>query len=257
MSLPGSPMNAPGPSASLNLTWPVSLGVYNDYAHAQKTVDTLSDRGFPVQNCMIVGTDLRQVERVTGRLTPGKVVGAGALSGAWLGLLVGLLMSLFDEGGWTAVPPSILIGALFGMVWAWFGYSLTRGQRDFTSVSRVVATRYEVLVEHSLLAQARSALAGENVPAGEPAEQPPAGGATAAPGPMAPPSGTPYADVPAPDGVGASVPEAPAPQYRTYGEAMDAQRRAEEAGTAEPPAPSYPHTPESLAKETPPPNPRD
>ena len=35
----------------------------------------------------------------------------------------------------------------------------TKGQRDFSSVSRIVATRYEVLVEHKLAAQGRELLA--------------------------------------------------------------------------------------------------
>ena len=38
------------------------------------------------------------------------------------------------------------------------GYAATRGQRDFSSVSRIVATRYEVLVEHKLVAQGRELL---------------------------------------------------------------------------------------------------
>ena len=48
---------------------------------------------------------------------------------------------------------------VFGIVWALVGYAATRGQRDFSSVRVVVATRYEVLVEHKLLAQAQELLA--------------------------------------------------------------------------------------------------
>ena len=51
--------------------------MYDDYAAAQKAVDFLSDNEFPVENCMIVGTDLKQVERITGRLTTGKVALGG------------------------------------------------------------------------------------------------------------------------------------------------------------------------------------
>ena len=35
----------------------------------------------------------------------------------------------------------------------------TRGQRDFSSVQRVVATKYEVLVEHKFRAQGQELLA--------------------------------------------------------------------------------------------------
>src|SRR5215212_12251877 len=77
----------------LQLQFPQSLAVYDDYAAAQKAVDFLSDHEFPVQNCLIVGTDLKQVERVTGRLTYGKVTAGGLLSGVWMGLFVGLVVS--------------------------------------------------------------------------------------------------------------------------------------------------------------------
>ena len=109
---------------------------------------------------MIVGTDLKQIERVTGRLTRGRVAGAGALSGMWLGLFVGLIFSLFDANrGALTIVSTVVFGAVFGLVWALIGYAATRGQRDFTSVSQVVATRYEVLVEHKFAEQARELLA--------------------------------------------------------------------------------------------------
>jgi LytS/YehU family sensor histidine kinase len=109
---------------------------------------------------MIVGTDLKQVERVTGRLTTGRVAVGGLLSGVWMGLFVGLIFSLFGSGNAIAVILSTaLFGALFGLVWALVGYAATRGQRDFTSVSQVVATRYEVLVEHKFAQQGRELLA--------------------------------------------------------------------------------------------------
>jgi hypothetical protein len=148
------------PTSALTLEYPMSLGVYERYEQAQKAVDFLSDNEFPVQNCMIVGTDLKQVERVTGRLTTGKVAAGGLLSGIWMGLFVGLVVSLFGTGGTFAIIAStMLFGAIFGLAWALAGYAATRGQRDFTSVSQVVATRYEVLVEHKYAEQARQLLA--------------------------------------------------------------------------------------------------
>ncbi len=148
------------PVGGLTLNYPMSLGTYDKYADAQKAVDYLSDHEFAVQNCMIVGTDLKQVERVTGRLTRGRVVGAGALSGMWMGLFVGLIFAMFDQNSTTAtVLVTVAFGAAFGVVWALIGYAATKGRRDFTSVSQVVATRYEVLVEHKFAEQARALLA--------------------------------------------------------------------------------------------------
>jgi hypothetical protein len=143
----------------LALEFPQSLAVYDDYASAQKAVDFLSDNHFPVQNCMIVGTELKQVERITGRLTTGRVALAGALSGLWLGLFVGLIFALFGDGNLLAIVGSaVVVGAVFGVIWALVGYAGTRGQRDFSSVSAVVATKYEVLVEHKHREAAREVL---------------------------------------------------------------------------------------------------
>ena len=142
-----------------SLEYPQSLGVFDRYADAQKAVGYLSDKEFPVENVLIVGTDLKQVERVTGRLTSGRVALGGLLSGIWMGLFIGLIFSLFGSGSALAVILStVAFGALFGVIWALVGYAATRGQRDFSSVSRIVATRYEVLVEHKLAARGRELL---------------------------------------------------------------------------------------------------
>jgi len=159
-SQPNMPRRSRIPIGGLILQYPMLLGAYDKYEDAQKAVDYLSDNEFAVENCMIVGTNLRQVERVTGRLTRGRVAGAGALSGMWMGLFVGLIFALFDPNSstWT-VPATVAFGAVFGVVWALLGYAATKGRRDFTSVSQVVATRYEVLVEHKLAEQGRALLA--------------------------------------------------------------------------------------------------
>jgi len=160
-------MNSPGlrglsGATPFSLEFPQSLATYDDYAAAQRTVDYLADHDFPVQNCMIVGTELKQLERITGRLTTGRVALAGAASGLWLGLFVGLVLSLFSEGSsmLATVLSTMLVGALFGLIWALVGYAATRGRRDFSSVTQVVATKYEVLVEHKVAGRARELLAG-------------------------------------------------------------------------------------------------
>jgi len=165
MSSAGRPGAAPG--SPLKLEFPQSLAVYDDYAAAQKAVDFLSDEKFPVEHLMIVGTDLKRIERITGRLTTGRVAAGGLLSGIWLGLFVGLIFMLFtDEDALGVILSTVAIGALFGVIWALLGYAMTRGRRDFSSVTQVVATKYEVLVEHKVAAQAREMLA--RLPGGTP-----------------------------------------------------------------------------------------
>lgn len=163
------------PFAALQLQYPMSIGVFETYPQAQKAVDTLSDAQFPVQNCLIVGTELRQLERVTGRLTWGRVLIGGALSGLWLGLFVGLVFSLFETevNTMTLVLSTMLYGAAFGAVWGAIGYAFTRGQRDFTSVSRIVPGKYEVLAEHNVAAQAREILRSAGILGPAPYAAPP------------------------------------------------------------------------------------
>jgi hypothetical protein len=138
------------------------VGTYDSYAEAQRAVDYLSDQQFPVENLTIVGTGLRQVERVTGRLTRGRVVAASAVGGAWWGLFVGLLLALFSPSGtaWiTLVVMGALIGAVFGAVMGLVGYAATGGRRDFTSLTGLVAESYQVLCVPKFAEEARGHLA--------------------------------------------------------------------------------------------------
>jgi len=40
---------------------------------------------------------------LTGRLTKARAAGAGAISGAWVGLMIGILLGLFTTGAWLGV----------------------------------------------------------------------------------------------------------------------------------------------------------
>ncbi len=141
----------------------VQVGSYDDYAAAQRAVDFLSDEQFPVENVQIVGTDLRSVEQVTGRLTFARAGMAGAASGAWFGLFVGLLLGIFtpDGSSWVAsVFTGLLIGLVFGTLFGLVSFAATRGQRDFaTSGRQIVAARYDVLCNPQFAEQARAHLA--------------------------------------------------------------------------------------------------
>ena len=151
----------PGLRATLSLEYPMSLGVYDSYDDAQRAVDYLSDHEFPVQDVLIVGTDLKQLERVTGRLTRGRVMSGGALSGAWFGLFIGTIFALFDPNGFNvlSVVATMAFGSVFGVIWTAVVYRFTSGgARDFTSVSLVVAAKYEVLCEHKHVQRGRELL---------------------------------------------------------------------------------------------------
>jgi hypothetical protein len=152
----------PQPSSLFELQFPQSVGLYNTYDDAQRAVDYLSDEKFEVQNLAIVGTELKSVERVLGRRTWSTVVAQGVQSGLSTGLLVALVLLIFSPPGGRSFLALFLvalgIGIVLGVGFAALGYALSRGRRDFTSVTQTVATKYEVLCEHKLAAQAREML---------------------------------------------------------------------------------------------------
>ncbi|CAA9303378.1 MAG: PROBABLE TRANSMEMBRANE PROTEIN [uncultured Friedmanniella sp.] len=143
------------------LQFPQSVGIYSSYADAQKAVDYLADEKFEVQNLAIVGTDLKSVERVLGRRTWSTVLLSGVQSGVSTGLLVALVLLIFVPGVQSFLVlllSSLAIGIVLGMGFAAIGYAMSRGRRDFTSVTQTVATKYEVLCEHKVAARAREML---------------------------------------------------------------------------------------------------
>jgi hypothetical protein len=150
------------PSSLFELQFPQSVGIYNSYADAQKAVDYLADQKFEVQNLAIVGTDLKSVERVLGRRNWGTVITQGMQSGVSTGLLVALVMLIFAQPGsfLLLLAVSLAIGVALGVGFSAAAYGMSRGKRDFTSITQTVATKYEVLCEHKVAAQAREKLQG-------------------------------------------------------------------------------------------------
>jgi hypothetical protein len=134
---------------------------FDSYAEAEKAVDYLSDKGFPVQHTKIVGVGLRLVEHVLGRLTYARAAGLGAATGAWFGLLFGIFLAVFTTGvvWWLAtILWALLWGAVAGASFGLVAHALTGGRRDFMSTSQLLADRYEVLVDNSHADQARELL---------------------------------------------------------------------------------------------------
>jgi hypothetical protein len=133
-----------------------------DYQEAERAVDWLSDQGFPVEGVSIVGSGLRYVEQVQGRVTTGRAATTGAGQGAWIGLFLGLLFTLFFDlstGDFFGVLLyGLVVGALFGAIWGALFHYFQKGRRDFASVAQTLADRYEVRVEASLADRAESLL---------------------------------------------------------------------------------------------------
>jgi hypothetical protein len=133
------------------------------YDGAERAVDWLSDQGFPVEHVRIVGTGLRYVEQVSGRLTTGRAALTGIGQGGVLGLFWGLLFSLFfttDTGSFLGVLAfSVVVGVVFGGIVGAVSHSATNGRRDFGSVAQTRADRYEVQVDDGYADEAERVLA--------------------------------------------------------------------------------------------------
>jgi hypothetical protein len=143
-----------------------TIATYATYPEAERAVDYLSDEGFPVEKVAIVGTGLKTVEQVAGRLTTGKAALAGAGQGAMIGLFFGLLFSLFFEGPdfLGVVLYGLVAGTIFGAVFASIAQAAQGGRRDFASVRGMQAAEYELQVEHEHSARAKQMLADLDQP---------------------------------------------------------------------------------------------
>jgi hypothetical protein len=136
-----------------------SSATYQDAEHA---VDWLSDNDFPVERASIVGTGLRYVEQVSGRVTTGRAALAGAGYGALLGVIWGALFgALFtidgaSYGGLLAF--SVLVGVVFGGLAGAIAHFWTDGRRDFASTAQTRADQYEVQVEDGYATEAQRVL---------------------------------------------------------------------------------------------------
>lgn len=136
------------------------LGTYDSYPEAQKVVNRLALADFPVKKLSIVGNDLKTVEKITGKLTYARAALAGAASGAWFGLFIGLLLFLFSPtGDFSFILAAALIGAGFGLLFGVVSYALNRRRRDFTATHQVLASNYQIIIDPNLTARAQQVLA--------------------------------------------------------------------------------------------------
>jgi hypothetical protein len=135
-----------------------TVASFTSYAAAEQAVDKLADREFPVEHAAIIGTGLRYIEQVTGRLTTGRATLIGLGYGAMLGLFWGLLFGAFftvDSGSFLGVLVySLAVGLAFGGVFGAAGHFALGGRRDFASASETRADRYELQVDEQFAERA-------------------------------------------------------------------------------------------------------
>lgn len=133
---------------------------FKQYQDALAYVDNLIKHNFPAGAVAIVGSDLRTVERVRGKVNYTRLAIAGATTGSWVGLIFGFLFGTQPETTESQTVGSVLaavfIGAGLGMLFNVVRYSLSKNKRSFVSQSSVVAANYQIQVPAQLADQARA-----------------------------------------------------------------------------------------------------
>ncbi len=141
-----------------------TVATYPSYPDAIRAVDSLADRDFPVERLTVVAKDLRYVEHVTGRVDFWSSAAQGAVGGALIGALLGFFFGLFDwveplVSGVVLALYGLLIGAVIGAITGFAGHALSGGRRDFASVPRLDAGRFEVVADAEVADDASAMLA--------------------------------------------------------------------------------------------------
>ncbi len=133
-----------------------TIASYTNYQDAERAVDWLSDQGFAVERGAIVGTGLRSVEQVTGRMTIGRAALVGAGEGMLIGSLIALLFGVFFSGPGFAelLLYSLAVGALFGGITGAIVQAVAGNERNFASTMTVATDSYEVQVDEDAAAEA-------------------------------------------------------------------------------------------------------
>lgn len=153
-------------NSAFRLDYPHPVAIFSRYDEAQQAVDSLADRDFPVSNLLIVGTDLKLIERVTGKKTWLTVINQGVMSGFSTALMIAIIMMILNPASnmLSIILTALGVGISIGVGFAVIGNLMSKGKRDFTSISQTVPSRFEILCEHKFAAQARELLA--QTPAG-------------------------------------------------------------------------------------------
>jgi hypothetical protein len=140
---------------------------YGSHEGAQRAVEYLGERDFPVEQLTIVGEGVRTQEQVVGRVGAGSAAASGAANGIFVATLFLLLFWAFDAvdpvsgWGWVllyAIIWGAIIGALIGLLF----HALAGGSR-VASIGGVVADRYDVMAPAEVAGRARDLLKESSV----------------------------------------------------------------------------------------------
>jgi small basic protein len=151
----------------------VVVASFETYEQAQAAISKMSGAEGDLSGLAIVGNDLKLVERITGRLTWGKVALAGAMRGLGFGAFIGLVYLLLVPEAIGSVLLFPLLGLAFGILLGVVTHSMTRRKRDYASVQQVLAARYDVVAPQQSAGKAMHIIGQRETPVvAEPAPPP-------------------------------------------------------------------------------------
>ncbi len=136
---------------------------YDDLPAARRAVDSLAEEGFPVERLAIVWRGLRLVDDVTGRRDLLRSVLDRAWTGAFLGLVFGLLITLLstaetDVADWAVVLSWVSAGIVAGAVLGLISYFVLRSRQNYTTAARMDADHFELWCDRDEADRAARAL---------------------------------------------------------------------------------------------------
>lgn len=157
MSSPFSAASTNGADASLEGLTPVAEFRSKKQAHA--AISHLSSSGVTVRGITLIGEGVRVVEQVMGPVSYGRVALRGAMSGGWMGLFVGLLLTLTRDQQPVSWTGAMFIGVAIGMLVAVVTFAIgNRKQRALSISNQVVPERYVMCCSAEQVHDVRSAL---------------------------------------------------------------------------------------------------
>jgi len=163
---PGASANGTSPPPVMFAPARRRIATFTDYEEAERAVEKLTNRGYPVERLAIVGRGLQSVEQITGALNWWSAAWHGALSGALPGVLIGWIFGLFDWvnpliASLLLALYGLIIGMALGAVMGLIGYAFMRGRRDFASITLMSASEFDLVADDAVADDAARLLAQE------------------------------------------------------------------------------------------------
>ncbi len=125
----------------------VEVASFRNYEQAVRAVSKLGQEGIEIATVSIVGSGLYVVEKVVGKITPGKMALQGAGQGLTWGLLLGLMLMIFQPAvSIIWIGACIVIGVCFGVLLSAISLLGSGKRRQYMARSQIMASRYALLI---------------------------------------------------------------------------------------------------------------